>query len=269
MALTRRFRLFGTPQGASVRALYDGIMTAVSFYCKRFFHWVTAVSLAGALGYAPYAQAEDGYELWLRYRPVEAAQLESYRHAATQLVAGADTAGLRAAHAELTRALTGMLGAAPADAPRPTLDGAIVMGTPRSSATIEGLHLDLRATGNEGYLIRSLVIDGHRATVIAANGDAGVLYGVFHFLRLLQTRQAIDRLDLKSAPRLSRRVLDHWDNLDGFVERGYAGASLWDLHKLPDYLDPRYTDYARACASLGINGTVLTNVNASALSLTP
>ena len=44
---------------------------------------------------------------------------------------------------------------------------------------------------------------------------------------------------------------------------------MWDWQKLPDYLDPRYTDYARACASLGINGTVLTNVNASALTLTP
>jgi alpha-glucuronidase len=53
------------------------------------------------------------------------------------------------------------------------------------------------------------------------------------------------------------------------VERGYAGFSLWDWHKLPDYLDPRYTDYARANASLGINGSVLTNVNANALVLTP
>ena len=59
-------------------------------------------------------------------------------------------------------------------------------------------------------------------------------------------------------------MLNHWDNLDGHVERGYAGQSIWDWHKLPDYLDPRYTDYARASASIGINGTVLTNVNANA-----
>ncbi len=64
------------------------------------------------------------------------------------------------------------------------------------------------------------------------------------------------------------RVLDHWDNLNRTVERGYAGFSLWDWHKLPDYLDPRYTDYARANASVGINGAVLTNVNANATSLT-
>jgi alpha-glucuronidase len=65
------------------------------------------------------------------------------------------------------------------------------------------------------------------------------------------------------------RVLDHWDNLDGYVERGYAGRSLWEWQTLPEWRDPRYTDYARANASLGINGTVLNNVNANAQSLAP
>jgi alpha-glucuronidase len=96
-----------------------------------------------------------------------------------------------------------------------------------------------------------------------------VLYGSFHFLRLLQTGQRIEMVDLSSRPRTRIRVLNHWDNLDGHVERGYAGQSIWDWHKLPGWLDPRYTDYARACASIGINGSVLTNVNANATSLTP
>ena len=63
-------------------------------------------------------------------------------------------------------------------------------------------------------------------------------------------------------------MLNHWDNLDGTVERGYAGQSLWDWWTLPDFKDPRYTDYARANASIGINGTVINNVNAKADSLT-
>ena len=63
-------------------------------------------------------------------------------------------------------------------------------------------------------------------------------------------------------------MLNHWDNLDRTVERGYAGFSLWDWHKLPDYIDPRYFDYARANASVGINGSVLTNVNSNAQILT-
>src|SRR5205823_7060599 len=69
------------------------------------------------------------------------------------------------------------------------------------------------------------------------------------------------------APRVRRRLLDQWDNLDGTVERGYAGRSLWDWSRLPELL-PRYRDYARANASIGINGTVLTNVNADAQVLT-
>ncbi|KAB2857159.1 MAG: alpha-glucuronidase, partial [Anaerolineae bacterium] len=81
--------------------------------------------------------------------------------------------------------------------------------------------------------------------------------------------QSLDDLHVASSPRLKYRILNHWDNLDGTIERGYAGFSFWDWHKLPDYLAPRYTDYARAVASIGINGATLTNVNANALSLTP
>ena len=69
-------------------------------------------------------------------------------------------------------------------------------------------------------------------------------------------------------PKLQRRMLNHWDNLNGTIERGYAGYTLWDWQRLPGYIDPRYRDYARANASIGINGTVLNNVNANARSLT-
>src|SRR5439155_1388730 len=101
------------------------------------------------------------------------------------------------------------------------------------------------------------------------NRDSGVLYGAFQLLRLLQTERPLAGLDLVSAPRLGLRLLDHWDNLNGTVERGYAGASLWEWARLPDSINPRYRDYARANASIGINGVVLTNVNANALILTP
>ena len=65
------------------------------------------------------------------------------------------------------------------------------------------------------------------------------------------------------------RMLNHWDNMDGTIERGYAGRSLWQWNELPDTLDPRYVDYARANASIGINGTVINSVNANVLVLTP
>src|SRR5690606_9635831 len=105
--------------------------------------------------------------------------------------------------------------------------------------------------------------------VLAANTDIGVLYGVFGLLRLLATERSLESLSLVDAPRSQLRLLNHWDNLDRTIERGYAGFSLWDWHKLPDYVSPRYTDYARANASLGINGAVLTNVNANSVVLRP
>jgi alpha-glucuronidase len=225
------------------------------------------VCLAALLCAWPSARAEDGYDLWLRYRTVEAPWLARYRASARELVP--PVAGGEAAQQELVRAIGGLLGSRPPTSERPTRDGAIVFGTPQSSTAIAGLRLDLSGLGPEGYLVRSVTLGGHRATAIAANTPSGVIYGVFNFLRLLQTRQAIDHLALRSSPRVEHRILDHWDNLDGTVERGYAGGSLWDWHKLPGYVAPRYTDYARACASIGINGAVVNNVNADALILTP
>jgi alpha-glucuronidase len=230
---------------------------------------ILAVIACAAAGASPIASAEDGYELWLRYHPVEEQWLGTYRVTVTQIVPGETSETLQAAQAELVRGLGGLLGFPPPVDPIVTTDGAIVFGTPKSSHAIADLHLNLAGVGAEGYVIRSASIAGHAATVIAANQDVGVLYGVFHFLRLLQTRQALDHLDISSAPQVQHRILDHWDNLDGSVERGYAGSSIWDWFTLPDYVDPRYTDYARACASIGINGTVLVNVNAPAAVLTP
>jgi alpha-glucuronidase len=84
----------------------------------------------------------------------------------------------------------------------------------------------------------------------------------------LQTHQPIQKLSITSIPKINLRVLNHWDNLDRHVERGYAGISIWNWHTLPGYIDQRYIDYARANASIGINGAVLTNVNANSLILT-
>ena len=207
---------------------------------------------------AASAHAEDGYDLWLRYRPIEAPWAARYRSFATEVVAapGADTAAK-----ELLRGMAGLLAVTPAAAHRVTRDGAIVLRTPAALAEAP--------VGPEGYLIRSITVNGHRATLIAANSNIGVLYGAFGFLRLMQTRQRLDALNVRESPRILHRILDHWDNLDGTIERGYAGASIWKWQTLPDYLGPRYTDYARACASTGINGAVLNNVNADALSLAP
>ena len=214
-------------------------------------------------------RAEDGYDLWLRYHPLATEQANTYRSHASQLIAGSATPTQTVTRAELQRGLGGLLGRALPLSDSVTSDGAIIVGTPSSSPLIADLRLDLKSLGNEGYAIRSVVVHGHNATAIVGNSDVAVLYGTFHFLRLLQTEQPIDHLDLRDSPRVKVRMLVHWDNLNGSIERGYAGASIWDWFKLPGWLDPRYTDYARANASLGINSIVLNNPNADNVMLSP
>ncbi|HEY5760071.1 MAG TPA: alpha-glucuronidase family glycosyl hydrolase [Steroidobacter sp.] len=213
------------------------------------------------------AAAEDGYELWLRYHALPADQRELYAPATSQLLMPTPSSTLVAAKDELLRGLNGLLSQRPASVERVSASGLLV-GTPQSNPQIAQLDVGLKGLAAQGYVIRHRRVDDQTVVVIAANDDVGVLYGVFHFLRLLQTQQPLGNLNITESSRIQLRMLNHWDNLDRTVERGYSGFSLWDWHKLPDYLDPRYTDYARANASIGINATVLTNVNANATMLT-
>src|SRR5262249_929023 len=150
-------------------------------------------------------------------------------------------------------------------------DGAIVIGTPKSSDAIRSLNWqeDINKVGPEGFLIRSAQIGGHPVIPVASDGDLCALYGPFHLLRLMQIGAPPDQPDIAERPKVQVRMVDHWDNLNGTIERGYAGHSLWQWNELPDTLSPRYADYARATASLGLNAVALNNVNADFRILTP
>ncbi|MDR0835816.1 MAG: alpha-glucuronidase [Tannerella sp.] len=100
--------------------------------------------------------------------------------------------------------------------------------------------------------------------IVQSSSSAGLLYGAYRLLRLQKTGGDIpDNITINESPAYDLRILNHWDNLNGTVERGYAGHSLWQWDELPAIVSPRYKEYARANASIGINGTVLNNVNAS------
>jgi alpha-glucuronidase len=215
------------------------------------------------------ASAETGAAVWLRYQPLPAHVARALQARLTAIVAPGNSATLAAVRAELSAGCSGLLGATIPVKETIERDGAVLVGTPESSPLIAELKLAPAPPGREGFVIRSLKINGRATTVIASEGEIGALYGAFHFLRLLQTGQPIDRLNLRQKPRLQVRMLNHWDNLDGTIERGYAGRSLWDWNALPDRVDERLKDYARINASIGINATALNNVNASAQSLSP
>ena len=229
------------------------------------------VYIAALILCMPMLHAENGYDLWLRYQKVDNSQLlNSYSKTLAKLNFPVNSATLTEAKKELQQGLNGLL-----DTNLPETDGiskgTLLVGTPASSKVLSGIHAitnEISGLGDEGFLIKTLKVNGTPYTVIAARKDMGVMYGVFHFLRLLQTQSDIKELNITQVPKLQRRMLNHWDNLNGTIERGYAGYTLWDWQRLPGYIDPRYRDYARANASIGINGTVLNNVNANARSLT-
>ena len=212
---------------------------------KRIRAWTTALSLS--LVAMPFpAAAEDGYALWLRNVAPSVGQVNVRVSGASPTL---DLAG-----AELRRAL-------PAGTPP-------VLVATASDPALRPLRLPFEGLGEEGYLVRAVTLGGQKVVLVAGNSDRGALYGAFALIRHLATSGTADGIALRSVPKVKLRVLNHWDNLDESVERGYAGQSLWDWWTLPDFRDPRYTDYARANASIGINGTVLNNVNSKADSLT-
>ena len=114
--------------------------------------------------------------------------------------------------------------------------------------------LDLK---NDGFIITG----GPKDRMIKARTEIGVLYGKYALQRLETLDKAGGNLDIREEPSYERRILNHWDNLDNTVERGYAGWSIWHWDE-PVPVE-RIKDYGRLNASIGINGTVLNNVNAT------
>ncbi|MBV8604855.1 MAG: alpha-glucuronidase [Pelomonas sp.] len=238
---------------------------------QKWFKAVLGLALALPLlaSGQPGQPGEDGYDLWLRYRALPAAaRAELLAHSRSLVGPTQDSPMLEAAAGEIERGVAQMGGRAPARAQAISSDGALVLATPASLPALASLGLPLAALGPEGYALRSTRLDGHAITLIAANTERGLLYGSFVWLRAVQLGADLAHLDEQSAPKVRWRMLDHWDNLDRTVERGYAGLSIWDWAALPGGPRERYVDYARANASLGINAAVLNNVNTRAEMLT-
>ncbi|NGM61531.1 alpha-glucuronidase [Sphingobacterium sp. SGG-5] len=217
-------------------------------------------------------KADDGYNLWLRYEQI---QDEQYRNTCkgalnTICVLGHSPA-IEVARRELERGLSGLLGT-----PIKTLSslletpaGVIVTTLKDLPNEVASQLPELMQLQKESFLIKQVKRGKVTTLYIVGKDDAGVLYGVFHLLRTIQTGGDLDDIDQLHFPKLQWRMLNHWDNLNGTVERGYAGLSIWKWDELPEKIDVRYIDYARANASIGINGVVLNNVNASPQILTP
>lgn len=223
----------------------------------------------GFLLLAISSYSNTGYDLWLGYNTLSNDnQIKEYVAINKELVFEANTDMLIAAQNELQRGLTGLLGKKANLVSSLSKSGVIVFTADDTEKSEHyGITQKLAALNEEGYLIQSVSKKGNLQIVIAGKTERGVLYGIFNYLRLMQTEKTLKEVNIIEEPKLTHRVLNHWDNLDGTIERGYAGYTLWQWDRLPSYISDRYTDYARANASIGINGAVLNNVNANARSL--
>ncbi|WP_054632766.1 alpha-glucuronidase family glycosyl hydrolase [Thermoclostridium stercorarium] len=190
----------------------------------------------------------------LSYRTIKNAEvLKEYTEAFSGISVLEESLVFKTALNELKFGLEKILGKAPADTA--DSDGGIVLGF---CENIKSLPEEL-ASGveKEGYIVRYR--DGK--TIIAGKTDRGVLYGVFAFLRLLQLETPLEKINLVNNPANMLRMINHWDNMDGTIERGYAGNSIFYANN--GFIDDktRVRDYARLLASIGINGIVINNVN--------
>jgi alpha-glucuronidase len=211
-------------------------------------------------------QGETGYDAWLRYSRLDEPALGRYRQSVPAAIAAFGVSPLiESSRDELIRGLRGMLGR--------TLR--IERGTPQESAIVLGTFDELHRVWPgllppleiepDGYRLKS--VQGH--LVITAANDCGVLYGTFALLRRIALAETIQNLDEESSPYAPLRWVNHWDNLNGTIERGYGGRSIfWDNDHVRKDLE-RVSDYGRLLASLGINVCTINNVNADRRLLSP
>jgi alpha-glucuronidase len=115
----------------------------------------------------------------------------------------------------------------------------------------------------DGCLLKTVTLRGFRRLIVAASNDRGVLYGVFALLRRIALGEQVDVLDITQAPYAPVRWINQWENIDGSIERGYRGKSIFYENNAVRTDLSCVRDYARLLASLGINGCSINNVNAS------
>lgn len=209
------------------------------------------------------AHSETGEQAWLRYAPLSPAARKSYERLPSRVVVLGDSAVLKTAGEELIRGLTPMLGRT-FSASRDFAGGsAIILGKIDELHGVAPNENPPLRLGPDAYWLKSSRVKGSECLIITASADRGVLYAVFHLLSKIAREESVSNLDELQQPYAPIRWVNQWDNLDGRIERGYGGRSIFfDAGKVRGDLT-RAGQYARLLASVGINGCTVNNVNAA------
>jgi alpha-glucuronidase len=214
--------------------------------------------------------AETGADAWLRYAPLEGAAAHRYLVSLPPaVVVLGDSPVQQTAQRELIRGVKGMLGVTLRVSSTVPPEGAIVLGLDASVRQAVPGMAAASPLAEDGYTLNVRSGGKSRILVIAGTNDRGVLYGTFALLKKIALGEPLELLNERSAPYAPVRWVNHWDNLDGTIERGYGGRSIfWDKGVVRTDLS-RVSEYGRLLASLGINGCSINNVNADPRVLTP
>jgi len=207
------------------------------------------------------ASAESGAEAWLRYAALNPEAAKLYKNAPAKIVLRGDSLVLRTAGQELARGLEQMLGRSFGTGS--VAQDAFLLGTLPDLRTLEPEVKPPQALKPGGFWLKAMRLQGTPCVIITAANDRGVLYGAFALLSKIARGESIAALDDLQQPYAAIRWVNQWDNLDGRIERGYGGASIFfEAGKVRADLT-RAGQYARLLASLGINGCTVNNVNAA------
>ena len=226
------------------------------------------VVLVAVLLSATSLHAETGRDTWLRYTALDEASARQYRAAIPSSIAvlGGDVVE-QTAQQELIRGIHGMLGrtmgAAPTSPGRPLLPvPAVVLGTSDEFRRLAPQFTIAAGLTADAYWLKTTRINGTLYLLIAGGDPRGVLYGAFGLLRKIALGDSVTELDDKQTPAVPIRWVNEWNNLNGTIERGYGGPSIfWENGRAREDMS-RVSEYGRMLASIGINGCSINNVNA-------
>ncbi|ADQ04276.1 Alpha-glucuronidase [Caldicellulosiruptor owensensis OL] len=121
--------------------------------------------------------------------------------------------------------------------------------------------VEKEAVGEEGFIIKVIDENKKKYIIVASRSEKGIIYGIFHLISQFRLKVKLKELNCIENPKTSLRIINHWDNMDGSIERGYAGKSIFFANGRIKRNYKRIWDYARLLASIGINGVVINNVN--------
>jgi len=237
----------------------------------RFAIFGTAFVCAAVLP-SPVA-AETGAEAWLRYSALSPQAAKTYERLPANTVSLGDSLVLKTAQQELLRGASQMLGRTlrvrtlrvkTSSSP----ENAIVLG---KLIELQALFPDLhppQVLRADGYWLKSTKSHGSECLVVTASTDRGVLYGVFALLSKIARGESLAAIDITAIDEVQQpyapiRWVNQWDNLDGRIERGYGGPSIFFADGSVRSDLTRAGQYARLLASIGINGCTINNVNAA------